>query len=124
MKTKVVYRTKIVYVTEMYSSNRTYTNCFKHIDDVCKYIRKRYDKKVSVFVFRMNVKLVNRMTNKELSKCLALRVAEYKNGKSTYDPRDYYSWIAQNNCGDWVIDETCGDLDRNALIKHFRLVEN
>lgn len=75
-------KTKVVYITEMYSSNRTYTNCFKHINDVCKYIRKRYNKNISIFVFRMNVKLVNKMTNKELSKILTLRIAQYKKEKT------------------------------------------
>lgn len=117
-------RTKVVYITEMYSSNRTYTNCFKHIDDVCEYIRKRYNKNISIFVFRMNVKLINRMTNKELSKNLALHISEYKKGKKPYDPRTSYIWIAQNDCGDWVIDEMCGDLDKSTLIKYFRLVED
>lgn len=117
-------RTKVVYITEMYSSNRTYTNCFKNINDVCKYIRKRYNKNISIFVFRMNVKLVNKMTNKELSKILTLRIAQYKKRKNTYNPRDEYIWIAQNYYGDWVIDEMCGDLDKNTLIKYFRLVED
>lgn len=117
-------RTKVVYITEMYSSNRTYTSCFKHIDDVCKYIRKRYNKNISIFVFKMNTKLVNKMTNKELSKILTLRITQYKKRKNTYNPRDEYIWIAQNDCGDWVIDEMCGDLDKSTLIKYFRLVEN